>query len=325
VGEERPVSAFDDIPVWIPRGNSAALFLTLALCFGQGSRVLAESGERSLPEILEPDHGPRYVDKAAFADQDYPHWRKNLFKRVASDQKYLFTTWLPIEIRRPEFVYPLVGATVAAVGSNAARPGLDPHASQIQYLGSGAAQGASETVSVLGDGGMAAALVGGTYLVSRWSGNTRMARASSLSAEALANTAIWSTLLKKVARRARPDSTTQAGMFLVNDASVEATSFPSGHTMVAFAVAAVFAGEFRDKKWVPWVAYGIASLVGASRVALGRHYLSDVIVGGTLGHSLGKMVLAREYGARDQGVFERFQPTVEPETQRYGLTYRYSW
>jgi hypothetical protein len=95
--------------------------------------------------------------------------------------------------------------------------------------------------------------------------------------------------------------------------------------MGAFAVASVFAGEFRDKKWVGWVAYGSAAIVAASRVGLGRHYLSDVIVGGMLGSSLGRMVVAREHGVTGRDVLGRFQPVVDPVTETYGLMYRHSW
>lgn len=61
-------------------------------------------------------------------------------------------------------------------------------------------------------------------------------------------------------------------------------SFPSGHTAEAFAGATLLSIEYgKDYKWVPYVAYGTAGLVGAFRIANNRHYISDVLFGAGLG------------------------------------------
>ena len=105
----------------------------------------------------------------------------------------------------------------------------------------------------------------------------------------------------------------------------ELTSFPSGHATGAFAVATVFASEYRDRRWLPWVAYGTAGMIAGSRVALDRHFPTDVIVGALLGRSLGKMVLARS-GRRDP-VGSRFEirPLFDSRTESVGMVYRHSW
>ena len=69
------------------------------------------------------------------------------------------------------------------------------------------------------------------------------------------------------------------------------TSFPSGHTTVTFAVATVFAKQYKNVGWVPPVAYGAATLVGLSRIAENKHWTSDVIVGATLGYFCGRQVV----------------------------------
>ncbi len=61
-------------------------------------------------------------------------------------------------------------------------------------------------------------------------------------------------------------------------------SFPSGHTMTAFAVA-VSLGLFYPSLLAALLA--CAACVAASRVLLGMHFLSDVIAGGLLGTLLG--------------------------------------
>lgn len=61
-------------------------------------------------------------------------------------------------------------------------------------------------------------------------------------------------------------------------------SFPSGHTITAFAVAtavSAFYPELRSGL------YFCATSIAASRIMLGMHYLSDVVAGGFLGCLLG--------------------------------------
>lgn len=69
------------------------------------------------------------------------------------------------------------------------------------------------------------------------------------------------------------------------------SSFPSGHTTVAFAAATVFAMEYKDRLWVPILAYGAASLIGISRITENKHWATDVLVGAGLGYLSGRQVV----------------------------------
>jgi hypothetical protein len=69
------------------------------------------------------------------------------------------------------------------------------------------------------------------------------------------------------------------------------SSFPSGHTTVAFAAATVFASEYRNKPIVPIIAYAAASLIGVSRITENKHWTTDVFVGAALGYLSGKQVV----------------------------------
>jgi membrane-associated phospholipid phosphatase len=70
-----------------------------------------------------------------------------------------------------------------------------------------------------------------------------------------------------------------------------ATSFPSGHTTVAFAAATVFAMEYRSTRIVPVIAYSAATLIGLSRITENAHWASDVLVGAALGFLCGRQVV----------------------------------
>lgn len=69
------------------------------------------------------------------------------------------------------------------------------------------------------------------------------------------------------------------------------SSFPSGHTTVAFAAATVFAMEYKNHPIVPIIAYSAASLIGLSRISENRHWISDVFAGAALGYFTGRLVV----------------------------------
>lgn len=64
----------------------------------------------------------------------------------------------------------------------------------------------------------------------------------------------------------------------------DAFSFPSGHSLNAFAVGTVVALAFPS---LAPIAFLVAASVSASRVFLGLHFLTDVVVGAALGAAIG--------------------------------------
>ncbi|MHC4972550.1 MAG: phosphatase PAP2 family protein [Planctomycetota bacterium] len=71
---------------------------------------------------------------------------------------------------------------------------------------------------------------------------------------------------------------------------LSATTFPSGHSALAFATAAVVVACLgRGRYWFYLLAGGVA----ASRVLMGEHFLSDVIAGSFVGYASASVLLAR--------------------------------
>ncbi len=64
------------------------------------------------------------------------------------------------------------------------------------------------------------------------------------------------------------------------------SSFPSGHTATAFAIATVLILFLKNKKWQLPVLFS-AALVGYSRIYLAQHFLMDVLVGALIGTGSG--------------------------------------
>ncbi len=121
-----------------------------------------------------------------------------------------------------------------------------------------------------------------------------------LAGEAVAGSEILATVMKLAIRRVRP-ATLQpernfSGTYFENKGPAlrAAGSFPSGHAITAFSVATIVARRYGNHKWVPYVSYGLAALVGFSRVSLSAHFISDVFVGGALGYSVSRFAVLRQ-------------------------------
>lgn len=100
--------------------------------------------------------------------------------------------------------------------------------------------------------------------------------------------------------------------------SKENSSFPSGHSTVAFAVATVFATEYKGKPLVQIIAYSAASLISISRITENRHWVTDVVTGAAIGYLSGKLVVNN---------YHRFQKesssAKEKNSISFSLNYNY--
>lgn len=121
-----------------------------------------------------------------------------------------------------------------------------------------------------------------------------------LAGEAALSSAILTTVMKDLTRRLYPADVPINGNFQDTwfkknwtDWKGGIGAFPSGHTSAAFAVATVFAKRYKNHRWVRWVAYGLAGLVGFSRVSLESHFPSDVFLGAVLGYAIAHNAVLR--------------------------------
>jgi len=111
-----------------------------------------------------------------------------------------------------------------------------------------------------------------------------------------AGSGLLSQILKRLIGRARPRLFDEHGPFHFVFPGFPSTyaSFPSGHTITAFACAAALA--WFVPRW-RWPLFALAALVGVSRVAVGAHYASDVVAGAAIG-CLSAAALRRAFAAR---------------------------
>lgn len=114
-------------------------------------------------------------------------------------------------------------------------------------------------------------------------GFDRLARGAVLVLGSMAVGGIITLVVKKVVARARPEVLIEDGLYgLVEPftGGSDFNSFPSSHTLTAFAVAAAI-GEIAPRWRLP--ALSIAALVAISRVINRAHYLSDVLAAAAIG------------------------------------------
>ena len=143
--------------------------------------------------------------------------------------------------------------------------------------------------------------VAGLFLgVGLVSGNKTSTETAVLASNAMLQSAILVGVLKGLFGRQRPEYADgldhwsgPTGFFKMYEKGQlgRYDSFPSGHAITAFSLATVLAMQYGDTVWVPVLSYTVATGVALSRVTESKHWLSDVLVGGVLGHLVGRLVV----------------------------------
>jgi membrane-associated phospholipid phosphatase len=128
-------------------------------------------------------------------------------------------------------------------------------------------------------------IAGALYVSGVLGNNPKLRGTGLLGGRALADALVVSEVLKAATGRQRPLEGDGAGRFFHGS-----DGFPSGHAMESFALASVIAHRYRTKKAVVIAAYGIATLISASRFSGQKHFASDIVAGGVMGWFIGRHV-----------------------------------
>jgi membrane-associated phospholipid phosphatase len=153
--------------------------------------------------------------------------------------------------------------------------------------------------------------------------NEKLEETGILGLQALVDADVVTNVVKVVARRERPTALDHGGHF-----ETGGSSFPSGHSTQAWALAAVVASEYGNHKWVPYVSYGYAALVSTSRVLTQEHFTSDVFVGGAIGFFIGRYVVHTQQVHREHLRSVKsglFTPAVVPSFSPVAKTVTLAW
>ena len=206
-----------------------------------------------------------------------PSLEKEFFKNILHDQAAIWTAPTRLDKSDAKWMIPAGIGTMALITTDRITGDEIAEADRLQKP--------SRILSYPGSYYGVAAVAGSFYFIGRSRGDSRARETGILTAEASINGLIVEGALKGISQRARPADGIERSEFLDGG-----TSFPSGHSTQAWAMATVIANEYHDRRLVQVAAYGIASVVSVARFTGGKHYLSDVLVGSALGYGIGKYV-----------------------------------
>lgn len=231
---------------------------------------------------------------------------RRFFKDILIDQKEIWTSPFHMNRGDAKWAVPALVGTAAFIASDREINEEVPK--------TGASVDVSNAISYIGSGYAVFGAAGATYLIGRAAHNERARATGLLGIEALIDETIVVQALKQITNRERPNKPNGNSDFYDGG-----TGFPSGHAAASWTLATVFAEQYSDHKYVPWVAYGLASAVCVARVTAVKHSASDVFVGGIIGYLIGHHVAKR--GSADvKKTTISILPFAERHTHSMGLT-----
>jgi membrane-associated phospholipid phosphatase len=210
-----------------------------------------------------------------------PTLEKKFFVNILRDQRAIWTSPFHLHQSDAKWLAPVGLSTVALLATDRLTSGeLVEHGDNLNRLR------ISKDISQLGALYSTAGAAGLMYFAGRATHNDRLRETGLLGAEALIDGSIVASALKTASQRQRPPIDHSSGEFFDGG-----SSFPSGHAINAWSLAAVITQEYGHHRPLVQVgAFGVATAVSLSRYTGRNHFLSDVLVGSAMGYGIGRYV-----------------------------------
>ena len=217
---------------------------------------------------------------------------RTLPTNLLADQKGI---WLfPAELGKGKHWLP----TVAIVGVTSAIVASDPHTTPY-FRTTNDFSGFNRVFSGVNTGAFIAAVPASIYAVGLLKKDSYAQGTALLAAEAFADGFALDLAFKGITGRKQPSQYTGTGsytdsFFNGSHNPVHSGGFYSVHAMSAFSVATVIAHRYRDHRWVPFVAYGLAGAISFARVTGSNHFPSEIFFGGAMGFAIARYAVMPE-------------------------------
>jgi Capsule assembly protein Wzi/PAP2 superfamily len=255
-------------------GDSSAGFCSLGRACGDKQTETAARSDKSSIQTDVPPEGNSAGGQSKRSGT-------GLLRRFVNDQQAIWSSPAGLRFSDTEWLVPLSGITAGLFVTDSE---FSRHLSKDPNTIS-----RYKNISNAGVG----ALVGGAagmWLLGHASHNEHWSETGFLAGEAALNSLVIVEGLKYSLRRQRPFQGDGTGPFFQSGG----TSFPSEHAAAAWSVAGVIAHEYPGPL-TKIMAYGLASLVSASRVKSRQHFPSDVLIGNVMGNLIAQSIYSRHY------------------------------
>ena len=210
-------------------------------------------------------------------DLEPPH-HANFAQQFLKDQVHTWTS--PLKIHRGDVKW------LVPLGAGAALLFANDHAISNKFRENESLRPASRMISNFGSSVPTLAASGGMLAIGKLTHNQKVATTGMLATEAVLHSEVVIHGLKLLFNRERPNKLDGQGSFWGGG-----QSFPSGHAASSWAFATIVAHQYKNKPIVTIGAYSFATVVSLSRVGGLNHFPSDVLIGATIGHLIGRYVL----------------------------------
>jgi membrane-associated phospholipid phosphatase len=254
-----------------PDGRFRVLTFSLIIFSVYGAGVGPVSAQTSASAVSTP--AAQLTDRSVSL--------KQLPGNILSDQKDI---WLfPVKLAHGKHWWPTVGI----LGGSTALIATDAHTAP-PFRTTTAFNGFNNAFSDTNSAAYIAAVPAVLYGVGWLRKDSYAEESALLAAEAVADGFLLDLPLKAVSARRQPLTYTGNGPYADSFFNGSHNPFHSGgffsdHAMAATAVAAVIAHRYRQHRWVPYVAYGLAGAISFSRITTSNHFPGDVFFGGAMG------------------------------------------
>ena len=258
-------------------------WLLVSLCFClPGSSTRCAFGSTPPPAALRPLIDPPGDTLPDAPAQQIPVTEKGLPLAILKDQVAIWSS--PVRIRAHDLIWLLplgaaTGVTLATDTDTMRELSRNPGFNKDCVNASNSLLASQIAIPVT------------LYGIGVFKGNAHARETGILSGEALADSVVLDQVTKIIFRRERPLYNNAAGDFFSSKPGSN-NSFPSSHSMLAWTLAGVTAGEY-PSKWVQLGSYSLATSVSLMRVLGQEHFPTDVLVGGAAGWLIGHYVFEK--------------------------------
>ncbi len=182
--------------------------------------------------------------------------------------------------------------TIAIVGLTSALIASDAHTAPY-FRNTNSFNGFNRVSGGLSSGAFIAAVPATFYAIGLIKKDSYAQGTALLAAEAFADGFALDLAFKGITGRKQPSQYAGNGpytdsFFNGSHNPVHSGGFYSVHAMSAFSVATVISHRYRNHRWVPFVAYGVAGAISFARVTGSNHFPSDIFFGSAMGFAIAR-------------------------------------